>query len=101
MGRCTKSNTMNIKEEALKLKAEYDAKYLQWCKDNPGYIMNGLSSKSMCMDEAKHCDTLEELEVYLKIIVGRAKERDLTKQPHGFNFYVAALKELMEIIKTK
>lgn len=86
---------MNIKEKALELKAKYDREYNEWCKANPGKIMNGLSSKSMGMDIAKHCDSVEELNTLLKIYGRRGKEME---GPRGFFFMTTAITELIEVL---
>ena len=86
---------MNIKEKALELKEKYDKAYRDWCKENPGKILNGLSSKSIAMDFAKHCDTVDELDILHKIYTRKAKEMEGV---HGFNFFTTAITELKDLL---
>ena len=84
-----------INKKALELKAQYDEQYKEWCKDNPGKIMNGLLSQSIAMDFAKHCDTTDELITLHKIYYRRSKEME---GPHGFYFFTSAITELIGLL---
>jgi hypothetical protein len=87
---------MTIREIALRKKQEYDDGYKAWCKENPGYIMNGLSSMSMAARDASYCDTKEDIETLLKVAKGRAKDTD---GPHGHLFYAQAFEDILKEIE--
>jgi len=87
---------MTIREIALKKKQEYDDAYRAWCKENPGSIMNGLSSMSMAAREACYCDTKEDIETLLKISKGRLKDSDGV---NGHLFYVQAFEDILKEIE--
>ena len=89
---------MSIKEIALQKEVEYNAKYIQWCKDNPCHIMNGLSSKAMGAKFASYCDTEEDLKTLIKVYKRKAEDM---KGPHGFYFIAAAIEEILEELKSK
>ena len=82
----------NINEIALAKKEEYDRRYVEWCQDNPGSIMNGLSSMAMGAELASHCDTEEELKALHKVYLKKAKSM---KGVHGFHFLTTALNEIL------
>jgi hypothetical protein len=87
---------MTIREIALKKKQEYDDAYYAWRKENPGSIMNGLSSMSMAAREACYCDTKEDIETLLKISKGRLKDSDGV---NGHLFYVQAFEDILKEIE--
>jgi hypothetical protein len=86
---------MTIREIARRKKQEYDDKYKEWSKANPGYIMNGLSSKSMAANDASYCDTKEDVLTLLKVASGKSADAD---GPNGFGFYVQAFEEILKEI---
>jgi hypothetical protein len=86
---------MSIREIALRKKQEYDDAYKAWCKENPGYIMNGLSSKSMAAREASYCDTKEDILTLLKIAKRRSADAN---GPNGHIFYAQAFEEILKEI---
>jgi hypothetical protein len=86
---------MTIKEIALKKKQEYDDAYNVWCKENPGRVMNGLSSKSMAARDASYCDTKEDIETLLKVAKGKLRD---TEGINGHVFYVQAFEDILKEI---
>lgn len=85
---------MTIKTAALQKKKEYDDGYKKWCLENPGYVMNGLSSKSIGADLASYCDTVEDVQTLIKVYGRKAKNTD---GPHGYLFITTALTEILEL----
>jgi hypothetical protein len=86
---------MTIKEIALKKKQEYDDAYTVWCKENPGRVMNGLSSMSMAANDASYCDTKEDIETLLKVAKGKLRD---TEGINGHVFYVQAFEDILKEI---
>lgn len=82
-----------IKEIALEKRREYEEGYKQWCKENPGYIMNGLMSKAIGAEIAQYCDTKEELEAHIKISLRRS---EAATGPHGHFFVAEAFREILQ-----
>jgi hypothetical protein len=88
-----------IKETAIKLQNKFETEYIQWCNENPGYIMNGNIIKVDTMKKASHCETLDEIEametyyhISLRSAVG----------VYGFKFSLDAIHELLtELYKTQ
>jgi hypothetical protein len=88
---------MKIKDIALKFAEQYHEKYVKWCVENPGKIMNGLSIKeNTARDIAIGCSTVDELITIKKFYRALAKDRNEKGLVNGFKFSADAIEEITD-----
>jgi len=83
----------DIKTTALNLAEKYEQKYKEWCKENPGKIMNGNIIKVDPLKKASYCNYIDELyamRTYYDIALRS------TEGVNGFRFSRDAIDELLD-----
>ena len=83
----------DIKTTALKLAEKYEEKYKEWCKENPGKIMNGNIIKVDPLKKASYCKTIDEIRAmrtYYDIALRSAE------WANGFSFSRDVMDELLK-----
>ena len=86
----------NIKEEALKLSAKYQQLYQEWCKENPGCIMNGTSIKEETLRKASFALSKADLQAMERCY--EIERFSMGNRPNGFKFSIEAIQELIDIL---
>lgn len=87
----------NIADIAYNKQQEYKEKYVKWCIENPGQIMNGLPSMDLGARYAQQCENINELKTLSKIFLKMNKS---TESVNGFKFMHEAVEEIIdEVVK--
>lgn len=83
-----------IKEISEIKKAEYESEYKKWCENNPGKIMNGLTSKILATQDSEYCNNIEELDFLIRLYEGKHQSAMEKYNISGWNFAKEALQEI-------
>lgn len=89
----------NIQETATQLADKYKHIYEEWCRANPGKIMNGTAMMEDTLRKAAFCETLEEIRAmwtYYNVCTKWAENKNTT---HGFRFSREAISELIRALE--
>jgi len=85
-----------IKEISEIKKSEYESEYKEWCENNPGKIMNGLTSKILATQDSEYCNNIEELDFLIRLYEGKHKFAMEKYNVSGWNFAKNAIIDIKE-----
>lgn len=92
---------MTIMQAAIQKGEEYEAKYKEWCLENPGKVMNGLSSKIIAAEQvAIGCTTKAEIIAKKKLHERLADDMNKRNMVNGHIFHARACEEILELLES-
>lgn len=89
-----------MKQLLLDLANKYEEEYKQWCKDNPGYVMNIKAIKAdVCKKLAETCNTIEDIELKRNWYLTKYSEFRDKNLVNGFYVSWQLCNEILKLIE--